>query len=473
MTKKLATAALVPVAAVAAAALLATAPAHAADRTEPAFRALYKELVETNTVHKVGSCTKASAQIAARLKAAGYKDDQITLFSVPEAPDDGGLVAILPGTDPKAPAILMLAHIDVVAAKREDWTRDPFTLVEEGGFFTARGVLDDKAQAAIYSDAMIRLQAEPRLKRTVKLALTCGEETSGAFNGAQWLNENRKELIAAEFVMNEGGGGRLAPDGTPQFLAMQVGEKHYQDYVLEATNPGGHSSRPTPDNAIYELATALKAIQAHRFPVRLNDTTRAFFANAAPLYPERYRAPMATIARNPEDRAAEAVLATDPTLNAMLRTTCIPTQVSAGHAQNALPQRARANINCRIIPGETVETTRAALVAAIADPKVTLSASDARNATAVQPPLADRVMKPALALAEKHFPGLKLLPIMSTGATDAPFFAANGTPVYGVPGILSEHDGGGIHGLNERLRVKSLLDGRAYLYDLVKAYASQ
>jgi acetylornithine deacetylase/succinyl-diaminopimelate desuccinylase-like protein len=182
---------------------------------------------------------------------------------------------------------------------------------------------------------------------------------------------------------------------------------------------------------------------------------------------------MAAIAANPGDQAAAATLAGEPTLNAMLRTTCVATQAEAGHAQNALPQRARANVNCRIIPGETVETTRAALAAAVNNPKVSITPTNPRNTIAVQPPLTDRVMKPATALAEKHFPGLKILPIMSTGATDAPFFAANNTPVYGVPGILGEPDGGGVHGLNERLRVKSLMDGRAYLYDLLKAYASQ
>jgi acetylornithine deacetylase/succinyl-diaminopimelate desuccinylase-like protein len=459
------------VAAAAAAVLALAAPAFAADPTEPAFRALYKELVETNTVVNVGSCTRAAQQVAARLKAAGYTDAQLTLFSVPEHPDDGGLVAILPGKDPKAKPILMLAHIDVVAAKREDWTRDPFTLIEEGGFFYGRGVSDDKAQAAIYADTMIRLKSDKPLKRTVKLALTCGEETSGAFNGAQYLAEQRPDLISAAFAMNEGGGGRYRADGTPELLAIQVGEKHYQDFILEATNPGGHSSRPVPQNAIYSLASAIKAVEAKTFPVRLNDTTRAFFREAADLQPAPVAAAMRAIVENPADEAAAALLSRDATMNATLRTTCVATQASAGHAQNALPQRARANINCRIIPGETVETTRQALVAAINDPAVTVTPTNARNRVAVQPPLTDQIMKPAKMLADKHFPGLKLLPIMSTGATDAPFLASANIPVYGVPGVLSEADGGGIHGLNERIRVESVMKGRAYLYDLLKAYA--
>ena len=457
---------------IAALAASAATPALAADATEPAFRALYKELVETNTVVNVGSCTKAAGQIAARMKAAGYTDDQLTLFSVPEHPEDGGLVAILQGSDKKAKPILLLAHIDVVEAKREDWQQDPFTLIEKDGFFTARGVSDDKAMAAIFADSMIRLkQSGPKLKRTVKLALTCGEETSGAFNGAEWLANNRRELIDAEFVMNEGGGGRLKPDGTPELLALQVGEKHYQDFEVTATNPGGHSSRPVPENAIYDLAAALKAIEAHKFPVRLNDTTRAFFTAVAPTQPAPVAAAMTAIVKDPTDAAAAALLSRDATVNATLRTTCVATQVNAGHAQNALPQRAVANVNCRIIPGETVETTLAALQTAVNNPAVKVAPKLTRNKIAQQPPLTAAIVEPAKALAKKHFPGVPLLPIMVTGATDGPFFSAVGMPVYGVPGILYEADGGGIHGLNERIRVSSLMNGRAYLHDLIIAYA--
>lgn len=464
---------LLPTAALAAS-FMAAAPASAAtDKTEPAFRELFKELVNTNTALSAGSCTKAAQQIGARLKAAGYADSQITIFSIPDKPEEGGIVAVLPGRDPSLKAILLLGHIDVVEAKRADWTRDPFTMVEEGGFFYARGVADDKAQSAIFADTMVRLKSEEPLKRTVKLALTCGEETAGAFNGAQWLAANRRDLIDAEFAMNEGGGGRVRPDGTPEQLSMQVGEKHYQDYTLEVTNPGGHSSRPVPDNAIYQLAGALKAVEAHKFPIRLNDTTRAFFVNASSMFPAPIQAPMRTIAANPNDADAAAVLSMEPTLNAMLRTTCVATQVDAGHAQNALPQRAAANVNCRIIPGETVEGTRLALEKAINNPKVAVTAKNARNEVAVQPPLTDRVLKPAQALARKHFGDLPLLPIMSTGATDGPFLAAVGIPVYGMPGILYEADGGGVHGLNERIRVSSVMKGRAYLHDLLKAYANE
>jgi acetylornithine deacetylase/succinyl-diaminopimelate desuccinylase-like protein len=457
--------------AVLAATLLAT-PA-LADPGWPAFRDLYKEMVETNTALSAGSCTLANERVAARLKAAGFPATDIHTLIEPSHPREGSLVAILPGKDPSLKAIMLLAHVDVVEARREDWTRDPFTFIEEDGFFFGRGVADDKAQAAIFADTMVRLkQAGTPLRRTVKLVLTCGEETSGAFNGAQWLANNRRDLIDAEFAMNEGGGGRVRADGTPELLFMQVGEKHYQDYVLEVTNPGGHSSRPVPDNAIYQLAGALKSVEALKFPVTLNATTTAFLANAAPLFPAPVQPYMKALAANPGDENAAAILSQDPTLNAMLRTTCVATLLDAGHAQNALPQRATANINCRIIPGDTVEGTRQRLADAINNEKVTVRPKDARNTIAIQPPLTDRILKPAETLAAKHFPGLRILPTMSNGATDAPYLAAVGIPVYGVPGILWEVDGNGAHGLNERIRVKSVMDGRAYLHDLVQAYAN-
>ena len=236
-----------------AAAACGGAYAQSPDPTEADFRSLYKELVETNTTLSSGSCTLAAERMAAHLEAAGYPKSDLTLFSVPDHPKDGGLVAILRGSDPKSRPILLLAHLDVVEAKREDWTRDPFILIEDGGFFYARGASDDKAMAAVFTDAMVRLRSEPTPRRTIKLALTCGEETTGAFNGAEWLANNRRELIDAAFALNEGGGGRLSPDGKPLALSVQVAEKTAQNYTLEARNPGGHSSMPRPDNAIYEL----------------------------------------------------------------------------------------------------------------------------------------------------------------------------------------------------------------------------
>ncbi len=454
--------------------LMATSAAAQSLRPDQlAFRELYKELVETNTTLSVGSCTLASEQLAKRLKAAGFKDSDITMFSVPEHPKDGGLVAILPGTSKTLKPMLMLAHLDVVEAKREDWTRDPFTLIEENGFFYARGTLDDKAQAAVYTDAMIRMRmANYKPKRTIKLALTCGEETTFAFNGAEWLTKNKPDLIAAEFAINEGGGGRLDPDGKRVVLAMQVGEKAVQNFRVETTNRGGHSSVPTPDNAIYELADALKAVQSYEFPLKLTKTTRTFFSKTGPAMGGIMGKAIADLLANPNDAEADKIVSSNATFHSMLRTTCVATLLDGGHANNALPQRSGSNVNCRIFPGETPESIRTALMAAINNPKATVTLIPPIRPLAVPPPLNDRMVKPAEALAKKYFPGVPVVPLMSTGATDGIFLAAIGIPTYGVPGIFAEADFNGVHGLNERIRVRSLYEGRDYLFDLIKLYAN-
>ncbi len=438
---------------------------------EAAFRATYKELVETNTTLSAGSCTLAAERMAARLTAAGYQPSDLHPFAIPDKPKEGGLVAILPGRDPKAKAILLLAHIDVVEAKASDWTRDPFRLVEENGYFYARGASDDKAMAAIYVDTLARLRAEPRPRRTVKLALTCGEETTGVFNGADHLATHERSLIDAAFALNEGGGGRLGPDGKPLLLAVQVSEKTSENYTLEVRNPGGHSSLPRPDNAIYQLAAALTKVAAYRFPVKVDATTRAFWTRTAKLVPPQVGAAMTAIAADPNDAAAEAVLAREPLFNSTLRTTCVATLLDAGHAENALPQHAQANVNCRIFPGDTIEGTQGRLVAAIADPAVTVTAKPRRGPVSSPAPLDPAVLGPAERLAAEMYPGVPLVPTMSTGASDSIYLAAAGIPSYGVPGIFYEADGGGIHGLNERIRVKSVLDGRDYLYRLIRIYA--
>jgi acetylornithine deacetylase/succinyl-diaminopimelate desuccinylase-like protein len=439
---------------------------------QAAFRQLYQELVETNTTLSAGSCTEAAEKMAARLKAAGYTDQDLTLFSVPEHPKDGGLVAVLKGSDAKAKPMLLLAHLDVVEAKREDWTRDPFKLVEENGFFYARGSADDKSMAAIWTDSLIRFKKEGfKPKRTIKMALTCGEETTYAFNGADWLAKNKPELIAAEFALNEGGGGKLDAEGNRQLLAIQVGEKAAQNYTLETTNPGGHSSQPVPDNAIYELADAIEAIRGYEFPVKFNDTTRAFFTGTSTTIGGEMGAAMKALLANPGDAAANAIVSKDKTFHSMLRTTCVTTLLKAGHAENALPQRATANVNCRIFPGETVEGTLAQLKS-LAGPKVKVTANAPIRPKAISPTLDPKILGPIKAVAAKHFPGVPLLPVMSTGATDGIFLEAIGIPVYGVPGMFGEAEGNGAHGLNEHIRVRSLYEGRDYLFDLVKLYAN-
>ena len=437
-----------------------------------AFRALYKELVETNTTLSAGSCTAVAGLIAGHLKSAGFEDKDITLFSVPDHPKEGGVVAILPGTSKSAKPMLLLGHLDVVEAKREDWTRDPFTLIEENNYFFGRGTSDMKAMDATWVDAMMRFkQSNYHPKRTIKLALTCGEETTYAFNGADWLAKNKPDLVSAAFALNEGGGGRTDGHGKLVVESIQVGEKAAQNYRVETVNAGGHSSVPIRDNAIYELADALIKVREFEFPVKFTDTTRVFFAKAGASRHDELGDAMVAISKNPDDHAAEAIVSKDRSYHSMLRTTCVATLLEGGHANNALPQRAVANINCRIFPGETVEGTQAALETAIGDLKVKITPVQPIRPIAVPPPLDPKIIGPAEKLVAKYYPGVPLVPTMSTGATDGIFLEAIGIPVYGVPGGWGDPDGNGVHGLNERRSVRSVFVGRDFLTDLIKAYA--
>ena len=439
---------------------------------EPAFRALYKEMVETDTSVTTGSCTAAADKLAVRFKAAGFTDADITQFSVPEFPKDGGIVVHLKGSAAKLQPMLLLGHLDVVAAKPEDWTRSPFTLIEEGGYFYGRGTFDDKAQAAIWADLLIRMKAGKAPKRTIKLALTCGEETTFAFNGADWLAKNRPELIMAQFALNEGGGGRYDDTGKPQGLAVQVGEKTVQNFWLEATNPGGHSSVPRPDNAITDLARAVVAVNTHEFPVQYTDTTRAYFTTLSKVLPDPVGPAMARLLANPLDAEANRIVSTDPTNHSVLRTTCVATLLEAGHAENALAQRARANVNCRMFPGTDPGALKADLDTLVANAKVNITMKLPIRPVARPTPMNPAIIGPMKALGEKHFPGVPLLAMMSTGATDAIYITPIGIPVYGAPGTLIDPDGNGIHGLNERIKVESLMKGRDYLSDLVAVLAN-
>jgi len=438
------------------------------------FRAIYKELVETNTQLSNGSCTEAAAKMGARLKSAGFADGDITYYAVPEHPKDGGLVAILKGSSKTARPILLLGHLDVVEAKRADWVRDPFVLNEEDGVFYGRGTSDMKAIDATWVDTLIRFkEAKYTPKRTVKLALTCGEETLNAFNGAAWLAKNKRDLIDAEFALNEGGGGRADKDGKVLTQSVQVGEKVVQQFRMETTNAGGHSSVPIRDNAIYELADALVRVRDYEFPLQISDTTRAYFAKAGAGRTDPQGLAMVAISRNPADKAAEAELNKDRGFHSMLRTTCVATLLDGGHAENALPQRAGANINCRMFPGDTMENVKAQLEKTIGDPKVKLTPLQPVRGKATPPPLDPKVIGPMETVAAKHFPGVPLAPTMSTGASDAIYLTPVGIPTYGVPGFFGGPEGSGAHGLNEHMSAKSLWAGRAYLYDLVKTYADQ
>jgi acetylornithine deacetylase/succinyl-diaminopimelate desuccinylase-like protein len=439
---------------------------------QAAFRALYKEMVETNTTVTTGSCTALAAKVAAHLKKAGFTDKEISLFSTPDHPKEGGVTAVLTGSSKTAKAILLLGHLDVVEAKREDWTRDPFTLIEENNYFYGRGTADMKALDATWIDILSRWKKEGyRPKRSVKLALTCGEETTDAFNGADWLAKNKRDAVGAEFALNEGGGGRTDGHGKLMVENIQVGEKKAQNYRIEATNPGGHSSVPIRDNAIYELSDAIAKIRDYEFPVKMTDTTRAYFAEAGKQRGDEMGQAMIALSQNPDDKAAEAIVSKDRSYHSMLRTTCVATLLDGGHAENALPQRAGANINCRIFPGETVEGTMETLAKVIDDPKIKVTANKQRGPVAVPPPLDPKVIDPAKAMVAKYYPGVPLIPTMSTGATDGVFLEAVGIPVYGVPGGWGDPDGNGVHGLNEHRGVRSVYIGRDFLTELVKTYA--
>jgi acetylornithine deacetylase/succinyl-diaminopimelate desuccinylase-like protein len=455
-----------------AAALLAGPVQSAPSPGEPAFRALYKEMVETDSSFAGGSCTAVAEKVAVRLKAAGFTDKDLILFAPPEQPKAGGLVAVIPGTDPKLKAVLMLGHIDVVNAKREDWTRDPFVMVEEGGYFYGRGVADMKAQSSIWADNMIRFKQEGyKPKRTIKMALTCGEEGGGFVNGARWLTENRKDLIDAAFALNEGGGGQLDDKGVRIAQTVQAAQKASMTFTFEATNPGGHSSRPRPDNAIYSLARAVDRLSGYDFPLMFNDANRGYFAAMSKIVGGETGAAMAAIVANPNDKAAEALLNRSPGYHTMLRTTCVATMMSAGHASNALPQRAQANINCRVMPGVPMEDVLAVLTKVVDDPEVKITGRTSLVRRAPPAPLTDEILGPIKAVNAALWGGVPVVPQMSAGASDAIYLNLAGIPTYGVSGIFGDPDGSGAHGLNERVRVRSVLEGRDFLYRLVKTYA--
>ena len=323
-------------------------------------------------------------------------------------------------------------------------------------------------------DNLVRYHEEGfRPKRSIKLALTCGEETSSALNGAGWLATHDRDAIDAEFALNEGGGGELDASGHRVALEVLSAEKTAQNFKLEATNPGGHSSRPVPDNAIYHLVRAVERVGSYEFPVQLNDANRAYFTGMSKIVGGEAAVAMAAVVRNPEDAAAVAVLDKDRNWHAMLRTTCVATMLSAGHATNALPQRANANINCRIFPGVSRDVVLAQLVKIIADPVVKVSVPEVRGPVTEPAKLTPRILKPVEKLADEMWPGVPIVPIMEPGATDAQFLNFAGIPTYGISGIFEDADGGNIHGLNERIRVKSVYEGRTFLYRLVKLYAEQ
>jgi acetylornithine deacetylase/succinyl-diaminopimelate desuccinylase-like protein len=439
------------------------------DASRQRFRAIYEELVEIDTSPSSGSCTRAANAMLAHLRGAGFSEADAQVIVPDGAPEDGNLVALIQGSS-RQRAVLLLAHIDVVDARREDWERDPYTLVEENGYFYGRGASDDKAMAAVFVDLMVRLREENfRPRRTIKLALTCGEETSNRVNGVDYLLANHRQWLQADFAINEGAGGILSETGQPIALNVQAGEKIHQVIILEVTNSGGHSSRPVPDNAIYRLSAGLGRLSAHQFPVELNPVTRAFFQRMAPIAGGEMGAAMTALARNPADAEAAAVLARDPTFNAMMRTTCVATRLDAGHAANALPQRARATLSCRVLQGHTPEEVQAEIARVLADPQISVLIERRREGSRA-PELTRAIMTPVERAAARLWPDTPIIPTMTVGATDGRFLNNAGIPTYGMSGMFATPGETNAHGLNEKIRVRSLYEGRDFLDSIVRAY---
>jgi acetylornithine deacetylase/succinyl-diaminopimelate desuccinylase-like protein len=441
---------------------------------EAAFRAIYKQLVEINTTRSVGSCTQAAEAMRTHLLAAGIAAGDTQILAPPDRPKDGALVAVLHGRDERAKPILLLAHIDVVEAKREDWERDPFKLVEENGWFYGRGSSDDKAMAAVFTDNLIRYQKEGfKPRHAIKLALTCGEETPNIFNSVKWLTQTRPQVLDAQFALNEGAGGELDASEKPVALQIQAGEKVYQDFTFEASDVGGHSSRPTKNNPIVRLSAGLVRLGGHNFAIALNQATRGYFEAQAKLVSPEIAADIRAVLKSPPDEnAAERLWTVNPGWNGSLRTTCVVTEIAGGHAPNALPQRVHANVNCRILPGVPIAAVQEEIVSVLGDAKISVVPTGEPGMQAPPPPLSEHIMIPVRKIAQEIWPGVAIVPTMSTGATDGRFLNASGVPTYGLSGMFHDAEGSRAHGLNERIRVKSLMNGRRFLYEVVKLYAN-
>lgn len=427
---------------------------------------IYKQLIEINTTESSGNMTTAAGAMAQRLIDAGFPKSDVLVLA-PE-PRHGNLVARLHGSGKQKP-LLLLAHLDVVEARREDWSTDPFTLVEKDGYYYARGSQDDKAMAAIWIATLIRLKREGFIpNRDIIVALTADEET-GNYNGASWLVQNHRDLIDAQFALNEGGGGAMR-DGKNLYNGVGASEKVYVTFQLEVKNPGGHSSLPREPNAIYQLADALTRLHAYHFPVKLNEITRAYFERMAPFEDPKVAADMLALAQHDDPGAADR-LSKNFVYNARLRTTCVATRLDAGHADNALPQTARATVNCRVLPGDDPEDVRNQLVHAIADPAVDVTWID-RAKPSIASPLDPAVMKPIEQATSEFWPGVIVVPLMGTGASDGLYLRNAGIPTYGVSGIFSEIGESRAHGKDERVGVKQFYDAVQFLYTLVKRLSS-
>ena len=440
-------------------------------------RDILQQLIEINTTDSVGNVSTASEAMAKRLRNAGFADSDIFIGG----PNDGkkNLVVRLRGTGPKKPVLLM-GHLDVVEAHREDWTSDPFQLVEKDGYFYGRGTEDMKASDAIYVLTLMRLKREGyKPDRDIILALTADEE-GGKSNGVDWLLKNHRELVDAEFALNADGGGVITEKGKPFVVAMGASEKLYADYELEVTNPGGHSSIPTQENAIYRLSDALVRLQHYKFSFELNDVTRAFFTQTAKVQHGQVASDMLAVTKTPPDQEAIDRLSQDPYYNALMHTTCVATRVQAGHANNAQPQRATANVNCRILPGHSRDEVLKTLTGVVNDPKVSVSYVNNgmkvimgdREKTALPPvPLNPAVMDPLEKISAEMWRGAPVVPEMGTGATDGVYTNPAGIPTYGISGLAIDVDDDRSHGRDERLPVESYYNGAVFYYRYLKAVA--
>jgi acetylornithine deacetylase/succinyl-diaminopimelate desuccinylase-like protein len=442
-------------------------PARTSPPEHRAFaRDVFRELVEIDTTDTTGDATVAAEAVARRLRDAGFPDEDVQV--VGPHPRKGNLVARLRGTGARRP-LLLLAHLDVVDAYPEEWTTPPFTFVERDGFFYGRGTTDQKALCSIWTANLVRMRREGWTPdRDLVLALTADEEC-GDHNGARWLTEERRELVDAAFGINEGGFGRIK-GGRRISNTVQASEKVYADFALEARGTGGHSSLPTPDNAIYHLAAALARVAAHRFPARLGEVARAFFARMADIESGQVADDMRAALRDPPDAEAVERLSALPQYNGMLRTTWAATRLDAGHSNNTIPQAARAVVNCRLLPGVTPDEVRRTLVDVIADPRV-----EVRPLRAAKPsppsPLVPEVMGPIERVTAEMWPGVPVVPTMGIGATDSLYFRQAGIPMYGVTGIFLDVDDVRAHCPDERIGVQAYHEGQEFLYRLVRALA--
>jgi acetylornithine deacetylase/succinyl-diaminopimelate desuccinylase-like protein len=426
---------------------------------------IFKELVEINTVTATGDTAYAAEATAARLRSAGYGGSDLQVFT--PASRKGNLVARLRGTGARKP-ILLLAHLDVVEARRQDWSMDPFQLIERDGHFYGRGTSDDKYMAAAFVASLIRYKQEGyQPERDIILALETDEEILDRNAlGIQWLLRNHRDLIDAEFALNEGGGVELR-GGKPFRNAVQTSEKYVINYRLEVTDRGGHSSQPRKDNPIYRLSEGLMRLSKFNFPIKLNETTRGYFERAAALESESMAAEMRSVVSNRTDLESLSIvrLSASPFYNAQLRTTCVATMLEGGHAANALPQSARAHVNCRVLPGEPVAEVQETLVRVLADDKITVTQLH-EPILSLPSSLDQEIMQAIEKLTAEFWPGIPVIPIMSTGGTDGTHLRNAGIPTYGHSGLAIEDFRA--HGRDERVPVKSFFEGTEYLYRLVK-----